>query len=70
MRDLYDLMDWRRECPREQCVPVADGWCRLTVFSSRPHSGILGDNQVININLEAVASRPQLRWVGVPQLCE
>ena len=70
VRDLFDLMDWHLECPRKQCVPVADGWYRLTVFSSRPHSGILGDNQVININLEAVASKPRLRWDGVPQLCE
>jgi hypothetical protein len=68
--DLYDLMEWSQECPAEQQLPVADGWYRLTVFSSRPASGILGDGQIININLEPVASKPLVRWEGVPQLFE
>jgi hypothetical protein len=70
VRDLYDLMEWSNECPAEQRLSVADGWYRLTVFSSRPASGVLGDDQVINISLEAVAKKPRLRWEGVPQLCE
>jgi hypothetical protein len=70
LRDLYDLMEWSNECPPEQRLSVADGWYRLTVFSSPPASGILGDDQVININLEPVANKPQLRWEGVPQLCK
>ena len=69
LRDLYDLMDWSNECPPEQCLAVVDGWYRLTVFSSRPVSGILGNDQVINVNLEPVANKPQLRWEGVPILC-
>lgn len=67
---VYDLMEWSNECPPEQRLPIADGWYRLTVFSSFPASGILGDGQVININLEPVADKPQLHWEGVPQLCE
>jgi hypothetical protein len=69
LRDLYDLMDWSNECPPEQRLAVADGWYRLTVFSSRPASGIVGDDQVINVNLEPVGNKPRLRWEGVPTLC-
>lgn len=69
LRDLYDLMEWSKECPLEQCLSAVDGWYRLTVFSSRPTSGILGDDQLICINLEPVADKPRLLWEGVPQLC-
>lgn len=69
LRDLYDLLMWSKECPPDQRYPVADGWYRLTVFSSVPSSGVLGDDQLITINLEPVASKPQLHWDGVPQLC-
>jgi hypothetical protein len=70
VRDLYDLMRWSPACPPEQQVTVADGWYGLTVFSSRPLSGCLGDGQVIAIHLEPLASRPPLRWEGVPLLCD
>jgi hypothetical protein len=69
LRDLYDFMDWSNECPQQQRLSVADGWYRLTVFSSRPANGILGDNQLIEINFEPVDDKPTLRWEGVPQLC-
>jgi hypothetical protein len=70
IRDLYDLMQWSAECPASQQLPMADGWYRLTVYSSRPASGILGDNQVIDIDLEAMREKPKLRWEGVPSLCD
>ncbi len=70
VRDLYDLMEWSKKCPLEQRLSIADGWYRLTVFSSCPASGVLGDDQLININLESVATKPPLRWEGVPQLCD
>src|SRR5262249_31418041 len=70
VRDLYDLMHWSIECPTSQQLPIADGWDRLTVYSSRPASGILGDNQVIDIHLEAIQEKPKLRWEGVPTLCD
>ena len=63
-------MQWSKECPPEQKVSIADGWYRLTVFSSRATSGILGDGQVININLEPVTGKPPLHWESVPQLCD
>lgn len=70
LRDEYDLLQWVPECSPKQQLSVPDGWYRLTVFSSRPASGILGDDQAITINLEPVAGKPQLRWEGVPLLCE
>jgi hypothetical protein len=70
IRDLYDLMQWSAECPASQQLPIADGWYRLTVYSSRPASGILGDNQVIDIHLEAMQEKPKLRWEGLPSLCD
>src|SRR5947209_8746739 len=42
VRDMYDLMAWSADCPAAQQFPAADGWYRLTVFSSPPPSGILG----------------------------
>jgi hypothetical protein len=69
VRDLYDLMDWSAECRPEQQIQAVDGWHRLTVYSSPPPSGILGDGQVIEINLEPVARKPSLRWEGVSNLC-
>jgi hypothetical protein len=70
IRDLYDLMRWSAECPASQQLPMADGWYRLTVYTSRPPSGILGDNQVIDIHLGPVREKPKLRWGGVPSLCD
>jgi len=69
VRDLYDLMEWSTECSVAQQIPVADGWYRLTVSSSPPPSGILGDGQLIEIALERVGHKPTLRWEGVPSLC-
>lgn len=67
-RDLYDLMDWHRECPKSQRVTIPDGFYELTVFTTRPASGILGDNQRINLHFQSVAERPKLKWVGVPDI--
>ncbi len=71
VRDLYDLMDWTAECPEGQTLSVPDGFHRLTVCSSPPPSGIIGDDQDVTIWMEPVADRPTLKWVGVPTLwCE
>ncbi len=70
IRDLYDMMEWFAECPVEQQLPLADGWYRLTIYSSAPESGVLGDQQVIDIHLESAREKPSLRWEGVPMLCD
>ena len=70
VRDLYDLMEWSADCPASQQLRMEDGWYRLTVYSSRPASGILGDDQVIDIHAEATREKPRLRWEDVPSLCD
>jgi hypothetical protein len=70
VRDLYDLTRWFAECPTDQQIQIPDGWYRLTVYSSCPKSGILGDDQVIEIHLERTSGSPLLRWEGVPSLCD
>ena len=70
VRDLYDLMQWSAECPPSQKLQTADGWYRLTVYTSRPPSGILGDDQVIDIHLETMHEKPKLRWEALPTLCD
>ncbi|MCP4784402.1 MAG: hypothetical protein GY878_12700 [Fuerstiella sp.] len=67
-RDLYDLMDWQAECPVNQTTPVPNGFYELTVFTNRPKSGILGDNQAINIHFRSVPEKPRLKWGGVPDI--
>jgi hypothetical protein len=69
VRDLYDLMEWSNDCPAPQQLVVGDGWYRLTVYSSPPPSGILGDGQLIHVALERVAEKPSVRWDGIPSLC-
>jgi hypothetical protein len=69
VRDLYDLMEWSSDCPASQQLAVSDGWYRLTLYSSPPPSGILGDGQVIEVALERVPLKPSIRWEGVPTLC-
>jgi hypothetical protein len=69
VRDLYDLLEWSADCPPGQRLQTPDGWYRLTVHSSPPPSGILGDGQAIDISMERVSRKPLLRWDGVPVLC-
>jgi hypothetical protein len=68
-RDVYDLMDWAANCPSPQKIKVADGFYRVTVYSSTPASGIIGNDQLIYLHFEKVGRRPTLKWDGVPQLC-
>jgi hypothetical protein len=68
-RDLYDFMQWRPDVPGEQCVPMENGFHRVTVYSSSPTSGILGDDQAIYVHFERAMERPLIKHAGVPQLC-
>jgi len=70
VRDLYDLMRWNPVCPMAQQLSIANGWYRLTVYSSTPASGILGDNQIIDIHLDKVPEMPSLHYQGTPLLCD
>jgi hypothetical protein len=68
-RDLYDLMDWRAECPPNQSLQLVDGMYHVTLCSNRPSSGILGDNQQIRVYLQMLDTFPHLATKGVPILC-
>lgn len=68
-RDLYDLMDWNNECPASQKLRFANGYYRITVYSSTPESGIIGNDQIIYLHFEKVNEKPAVKWDGVPQLC-
>jgi hypothetical protein len=69
VRDLYDLLEWDPVCPPAQKIAVASGYYHVTLCSSAPESGILGDEQVIDVYLNALPSLPSLKYDGVPTLC-
>jgi len=68
-RDLYDLINWRRDCPRKQMVSLDDGFYEVTLCSSLPASGIIGDDQVIDFHLNRTSELPKLTKSGMPVLC-
>lgn len=68
-RDLYDLLDWYPDCPPECQLQLEDGVYHVTLCSNRPASGILGDNQVIELYLNKLSRFPRLAKEGIPTLC-
>lgn len=68
-RDLYELADWRAECPAKQKLELEEGCYHVTLCSNRPPSGILDDNQEIDIFMQKVDEFPKLATQGVPTLC-
>lgn len=68
-RDLYDLMDWRHECALAQSIDLDDGIYHITLCSFLPPSGILGNNQVIDVYLHKLNYFPELSKQGIPTLC-
>ncbi|MGV3607911.1 MAG: hypothetical protein ACO1RA_16005 [Planctomycetaceae bacterium] len=68
-RDLYELLDWKAECPSQQVLELDDGVYHITLCSNRPASGIIGDNQVIHCYLQMLDRFPDLAKQGVPTLC-
>ncbi len=68
-RDLYDLLDWKADCPKEQTVQLDDGSYHMTLLSHRPDSGVLGDKQKIQVFLQKLESFPALSTQGIPTLC-
>ena len=69
IRDLYDLMEWTADCPSEQKFELDDGFYHITLCSSTPVSGILGDQQDILMYFRPLDSMPALATRGVPELC-
>src|SRR4051794_5988551 len=50
-RDLYDLMDWQANCPPQQLLELEDGFYHVTLCANLPPSGLVGDNQEIQMYL-------------------
>ncbi len=67
-RDLADLMDWESACPTEQRIPLPVGTYRVTLATDVPASGIVGDDQAIDVFFEQVDALPHLHFRGVPTL--
>lgn len=67
-RDLFDLMDWIRETPQRQIVGMDDGIYHVTLCSDLPTSGVLGDDQVIEVYFAPLDTFPALAKEGVPML--
>ena len=68
-RDLYDLVNWDPNCPEGQTIQLEDGIYHVTICSDLPRSGIIGDNQIIEVYFQPLDALPYLTWNGVPILC-
>lgn len=66
--DLFWLMEWYDDCPKEQCLDIEKGYYHITLSTQKPASGIWGDEQVIYVYLNKLPAMPELTWQGVPQL--
>lgn len=66
--DLFWLMEWYDDCPKEQCLKIEKGYYHVTLSTGKPASGIWGDDQVIYVYLNKLPAMPELTWQGVPQL--
>ncbi len=66
-RDLYDLMEWSSDVPQQQVIALAPGIHRLTILSSTPSSGVLGDDQRVTVHMEPLDEMPPAP-VGIPTL--
>lgn len=60
IRDLYELMEWNKECDENMQINVKNGIYHITLQTQIPDSGIVGDNQVIYVYLNELDEMPQL----------
>lgn len=67
-RDLYDLMDWNPVCPDGQTLELANGYYHVTLCTSRPASGVIGDDQLVLVYLQPLPEMPALAKTGIPSL--
>lgn len=68
-RDLYDLMEWTADHPADQAIALPVGIHHVTLLSDRPASGILGDDQAVDVFLQPLDTFPALARDGIPTLC-
>lgn len=69
-RDLYDLMQWSSMISQEQRIIVDNGYYHISLLGNMPVSGIIGNNQVIDVYINSVPEMPKLRFEGIPTFCE
>lgn len=69
VRDLFELLDWQDDCSESQKVTLEDGYYHVTLISNLPDSGMLGDDQKIDVFLQKLESFPPLSTKGIPTLC-
>lgn len=70
IRDLYDLMEWKKEVDKSQIIELENGYYHITLYGDIPSTGILGDEQVINIYLNKLKEMPMINHIGVPIFSE
>ncbi len=68
-RDMYDLSYWRSQYDESQVLHLGDGIYHVTLFTSIPQSGIIGDHQDIWVFFQKLEAMPALSKVGMPYLC-
>jgi hypothetical protein len=68
-KDLFELSEWSPDCPPGQRIAVDPGIYHVTLCSDMPASGILGDEQRIDVYLMPLDHYPALARTGVPSLC-
>lgn len=74
--DLYELMDWQNNCPKEQQIEVEPGFYHLT-FSGEPPRSVMGEElddeeydelldkpSVIYIYINRLDTMPESKWKG------
>ena len=68
-RDMYDLSYWRPHYDESQVLHLGDGIYHVTLFTSIPPSGIIGDHQIIRVFFQKLDAMPALSKTGLPYLC-
>lgn len=66
--DVYWLMKWDTDFPKEQIISLEDGYYEMTACTRLPESGFWGEDQTIYIYFQKVAQMPQLDYKGIPDL--
>ena len=67
-RDLYSMLDWDKDFSSDAKFELDNGFYLVTVCTSLPSTGLLGDSQNIKLWFEAKSKKTEINWPGVPML--
>ena len=70
IRDVFDMLDWTKECSENQRIEMESGFYIVTFLTSKPKSGIIGDHQKIDVFFHKLNFFPVMKHYGVPWLGE